>query len=173
MIKKEIDDIIGDKPPTAADLNKLQITRSILKETMRMWPVFPFIGREAVVDHIIGENTARPIKIPAGTNVILHLYRMYRDPNLWENPDTFDPLRFMRNTEHRQRRHSYQFIPFGGGKRSCIGNHFALMEMLVIICCIFQRFGFTFVSDQTVCPFISITMRARYGVKVDAHILNK
>ena len=171
MIKKEVDEVLGGKFPDAESIKKLEILRSCCQETLRFWPVVPFAVRDALVDNVIGEKTDRPIKILAGTTILVPRYRLHRLPEFWENPDTFDPLRFTRATEHGVRRHLYQYTPFGGGKRNCIGNTFAMNEMLIIAAMIFQRFEFTYV-EQLVCPLIAITMRPKYGVKVDVRIRN-
>lgn len=73
--------------------------------------------REVVVDGF---------RIPAGTNVAVGIYALHRDPTLWEDPERFDPDRF---ASHRMRGlDRWQYLPFGAGPRSCIGDHFAMLE---------------------------------------------
>ena len=123
-------------------------------------------ARESTCAHTIGggPDGARVIDIPAGLDVIVQANQLHRDPKLWEQPDVFEPRRFMRQTEHGNRRHLYQYIPFGAGKRMCIGSYFALTEAKAIFAMMLQRFSLTLVPAQTICPVVAVTMRPRHGL---------
>jgi cytochrome P450 len=93
--------------------------------------------------------------------------QLHRDPDFWENPLEFEPRRFLRTTEHGRPRHTYQYMPFGGGPRSCVGSTFAMMEAKIIIIMLLQRFDVALTKGQVVCPQIGITMKPRYGILMD------
>ncbi|PRC54004.1 cytochrome P450, partial [Mycobacterium sp. ITM-2017-0098] len=65
-------------------------------------------------------------RVEAGTMVVVGIYALHRDPALWENPLVFDPERF--SAENCVGRDRWQYLPFGAGPRSCIGDHFAMLE---------------------------------------------
>ena len=172
MIKMEFDEVLQCEFPDVISVKKLEKVKSVLQETLRFWPPFPRTGRSCISEHVIGEKTSMPIRIPAGTHIICQSYTLHRDPEFWENPLEFEPLRFMRATEHGKRRHAYQYMPFGGGKRLCIGSHFALTEAIIIVSMILQRFEWTYDENNKVSPFIGLAaMRPRYGIKVDAKLI--
>jgi cytochrome P450 len=87
-----------------------------------------FATRDTVVDGF---------RIERGTNVLVGIYAMHRDPSLWNDPETFDPDRF--SAERSRGRDRWQFLPFGAGSRSCIGDHFAMLEATLGLASIVRR----------------------------------
>ncbi|MGB7406040.1 MAG: cytochrome P450 [Pacificimonas sp.] len=102
-------------------LNDLVLAEQAFKEAMRLRPPVPFIPRRALADF-----TFRNHQIPAGTHVGLCPMLVHRDPNIWEDPERYDPSRFDR--EQEKARHKHAFVPFGGGAHMCLGLHFAYMQ---------------------------------------------
>jgi cytochrome P450 len=76
-------------------------------------------------------------RIERGTNLIVGIYARHRDPALWDAPETFDPDRF--STERSRSRDRWQFLPFGAGARSCIGDHFAMLEATLGLASLVRR----------------------------------
>ena len=112
---------VGDRPLTSNDVRRLGYTVQVLHEALRLCPPGPAIPRMVMKDFDVDGY-----RIEAGTLVVVGIYAMHRDPSLWDHPLVFDPDRFSPgNSTHRDR---WQFLPFGGGPRSCIGDHFAMLE---------------------------------------------
>lgn len=131
--KQEINEAIGNQPPNLEDMMKLPTLKRVIEEAMRLYPPAWIVGRKALEDdEIMG------YQIKKGYNVIVCVYQIHRHPQFWENPDAFDPDRFL--PERSANRHKYAYFPFGGGPRMCIGNNFALMEMTIILSMMLQRY---------------------------------
>lgn len=96
---------------------------AVIKEAMRLRPVFPITGRLASDDFVLGDLT-----IPAGTLIIPHITLVHRRPDLYPDPHAFRPQRFL-----DERAGTYTWIPFGGGPRRCIGAGFSLLEMRIVL----------------------------------------
>jgi cytochrome P450 len=99
--------------------------------------------------------------------VITLPYVTHRHPDFWDDPENFDPERFAPGRNESRPRFSY--FPFGGGPRQCIGQHFAMTEMLIIVATLAQRFRLRLVPGSAVEPEASITLRPRDGVHVTLH----
>lgn len=125
-VRREVADVVGSRTPTAADARELVLTTAVLKEAMRLYPSAPFFGRRAVTDEELCGYV-----VPAGTSVIIAPWNIHRDPRLWPDPLRFDPGRFLPETEAREERHRYAWMPFSGGPRACIGQHFSLLEAVL------------------------------------------
>jgi cytochrome P450 len=112
---------LGDRELTPADVPRLGYTVQVFNEALRLCPPAAGVGRVAVRDIDVGGY-----RIEAGTLVAVGIYALHRDPSIWPDPDTFDPDRF--SPENVADRPRWQFLPFAGGARSCIGEHFARLE---------------------------------------------
>jgi cytochrome P450 len=115
---------LGAEPgePTSFDnLEAMKLTEMAFKEALRLKPPVPSMPRRAVRDF-----TFKGYAIPAGTGVGVNTLFTHHMPDIWPDPDTFDPMRF---TEEAQRgRHRFAWVPFSGGAHMCIGLHFAYMQ---------------------------------------------
>jgi cytochrome P450 len=112
---------VGDRPLTSDDVPRLGHTVRVLHEALRLCP--PAAGTTRMV---MKDFDVDGYRVEAGTLVVVGIYAMHRDPTLWDHPLVFDPDRFSpANSKDRDR---WQFLPFGGGPRSCIGDHFAMLE---------------------------------------------
>jgi cytochrome P450 len=112
---------IGDRELTPADVPRLAYTRQVLNESLRLCPPAAGVGRLAVRDFAVDGY-----RVEAGSIVAVGIQAVHRDPSLWHEPMTFDPDRFSPAASAKRAR--WQFVPFAGGPRSCIGEHFALLE---------------------------------------------
>ena len=114
-------------PLTMEDLKSLPYTLAVLKESMRLYPPAYIIGRRALKDvYVPGERPGATCRIEKNKLVFINVLGIQRRPDLFPDPDRFDPTRFLGDKEKELPRCAY--LPFGAGPRICIGNHFALME---------------------------------------------
>jgi cytochrome P450 len=111
----------GDRELTAHDVTRLGYTTQVLREALRLCPPAAGVGRLATRDIEVDGH-----RVEAGSLIAVGIYALHRDPALWPNPTVFDPDRF--SLEQSKGRDRWEFIPFAGGARSCIGEHFAMLE---------------------------------------------
>lgn len=122
--------------PTADDVPRLATTGRVLQEAMRLYPPGSFLPRRAMQD-----TTVEGYRISAGTDVVVSTWAIHRDPALWPDPTRFDPDRFLPEvTQHRDR---WAYLPFGGGPRSCVGDHFAMTEATLALATLVRRLRIT------------------------------
>lgn len=128
-------DALGRRPPTYDDLPRLPYALQIFKEAMRLYPPVPLISRQTTEPITLGG-----VEFPARVLFFVSPYTLHRNPAIWPDPERFAPERFTPEAEAARHRHAY--LPFGGGPRVCIGNHFALMEGTLLLTTLAQRFSF-------------------------------
>lgn len=107
-------------------------TKQVIEETMRLYPPAYFIDRLN-----IESDTFKEMEIPKGTNLLFSIFEIHRNLNLWESPEAFRPERF---AEGNSLSYSANYYPFGAGPRMCIGNNFAMFEMILAIAMLMERF---------------------------------
>jgi cytochrome P450 len=158
-LQEELTQVLGGRVPTAQDLAQLTYTRMVIAEALRLYPPAWAFARIAQADDEIGGY-----HIPAGAVVTVSPYVIHRHPAFWEQPERFDPERF--RPECSAGRPRFAYIPFGGGPRQCIGNAFALTEMLLILATVAQTYQLQIVSQRPVEPYPMVTLRPRHGIRV-------
>ena len=151
-VKAEVESVLGGRAPEFADLSKLTYTRCVLDEALRLYPPLWTFSRTAVADDRIDG-----LDIPAGTNVMMNMFAVHRRPELWDNPEGFDPGRF--DPESGDPRRRFAYFPFSDGPRSCLGERFAILESLIAMVGIVQNFDLHLLSGQEVKPEPMITLR--------------
>jgi cytochrome P450 len=156
-VRAEADRVLGGRTATFDDLARMPFGLQVLKESMRLHPPAYMVGREALRPVTLGGRT-----FPAGTNVFVNIYAMHRRADYFPDPDRFDPSRFTPENEKRIPRGAW--LPFGGGPRVCIGNHFALMEGHVLLATLAQRVRFEPLYTGDIAPEPLVTLRPRGGV---------
>lgn len=156
-VRGELASVLGGRLPTAADLPRLDFTRRIIDEVVRLFPPVWLISRRAVRDTSLGEYV-----VPAGTLVCVSPWTMHRNPSYWPEPERFDPSRFLPSAAAGRPSHAY--LPFGGGPRVCIGRAFALTEAALVLATILPRLDFTHVPGVPVVPEALVTLRPRDGL---------
>ena len=139
---------IGEGLP---DLSRLKYTRMVVDETLRLYPPTALLARQNVAEDTIGGYT-----IPAGSMVVLVPYIVQRYPGIWENPDEFDPERFSDQAEPRPKQ---AYIPFASGPRVCLGNSFALLEMVLTFSMAAARYRLTPIDSGEIEAHFSGTIR--------------
>jgi cytochrome P450 len=122
---------LGNRPLTPDDVPRLGHTVRVLHEALRLCP--PGAGTPRLLNKDLVVDGYR---VEAGTVAVVSFYAMHRDPYLWEHPLTFDPDRFL--PERSRGRSRWQYLPFGGGPRSCIGDHFAMLEATLALATIIR-----------------------------------
>jgi cytochrome P450 len=122
---------LGDRELTPQDVPRLGYTVQVLHEALRLCPPAAGVGRLAVRDIAVGGY-----RVEAGTLMAVGIYALHRDPALWEDPLVFNPDRF--SPENSKARDRWHFVPFAGGARSCIGEHFARLETTLALATIIR-----------------------------------
>jgi cytochrome P450 len=158
-LRAEIDSVVGDRRPEIDDLPRLTYARMVFQESLRHRPPAFWLPRAAVADD---EIDGYPI--PAGTNLVLLNYMFHHHPECWPDPDRFDPERF--TPEEVAERHKFAWVPFGGGRRLCIGRDFAIMEGQLALAMILQRYNLERLPGHTAQVKLSTTLRPKNGVRV-------
>ncbi|MEA2348999.1 MAG: hypothetical protein QOG62_2786 [Thermoleophilaceae bacterium] len=156
---EEVDTVLGGRRPTVADLEKLPWTTACFHESMRYMPPAWAIPRTAIRKDVIDGHP-----VPKGATVIIPAHAIHHDERFWPEPEKFDPSRFL--PENAKGRHRSAYLPFGGGRRICIGTSFALLEATLITALMSQRFTFDLVPGHPVEPEATLTLRPRHGVKM-------
>lgn len=128
-------------PITMADLHQLPRVAQVLQEAMRLFPPAAALARRAEQD-----TTIDGWRIPKGTDVLVSIWAIHRDPAIWSQPTRFDPDRFL--PELVKGRDRWAYLPFGGGPRSCIGDHFAMAEATIALATLLRRITIESVGSE-------------------------
>jgi len=143
--------------PRDGAADRLIETRAVVEEAIRLYPPLAAISREAIAaDELAGETIA------AGTTVVIAPYVLHRHRRLWDDPDVFDPTRFLPGT--RETIDRYGYLPFGAGPRICIGATFALQEATLVLAAVMRRFHLQLAPGFAVWPLQRVTLRPRGGL---------
>ncbi|MFI8849052.1 cytochrome P450 [Streptomyces sp. NPDC053499] len=158
-LEEEVEAVLSGRAPELADMDRLVWTKAVLSEAMRLYPPFWTLERDAVDDDEIDG-----VHVPAGSTLAVPPYLVHRHPSAWENPEGFDPSRFLPDAAPGRPRHA--FIPFGGGRRGCVGNLFAMLEMTAAVAMLTQRFRLELVPGGVPRPQPTVTLRPRGGLRM-------
>jgi len=156
-LEEEIDTVLNGRPPEYADLVNLPYTRMVIDEAMRLYPPAWGFSRQALADDHLGG-----FRLPRGWLAFVIPYVLHRLPAYWQDPDVFDPERFL--PERSADRPKFVYLPFGAGPRQCIGNQFALIEAHLILATLAQGYRLQLVPRHRVEPWPLITLRPRFGM---------
>ncbi len=153
----ELDSVLGGRTPTLEDVARLTYTRMVLDETLRLYPGAWLFNRASIAADMVGGYPIAP-----GSLLFISPYVTHRHPEFWPDADTFDPERFSPQASAGRPRFAY--FPFGGGPRQCLGDTFAITEMVLTIAMVAQRFKPRTVDGYPVVPQPMFTLRTKYGV---------
>ena len=161
-LRAEIDEVLGDDPPTVDDLDDLSYTDRVLTEALRLYPPAYAVFRRTTRDFELDGY-----RIPHGTNLTIPQFRIHRDDRFYDEPSAFRPDRW--TDEFEADLPEYAYFPFGGGPRHCIGMRFATLELKLVLPTILQRVEFDLLSDPepelsagaTLRPASDIEMQVR------------
>lgn len=157
---REVEEVLGSRTVTAADLPRLRYTRMIIDETLRLYPPVWLVARVALRDDESGR-----FSIPAGASVLISPYLIHRRREHWPEPEKFEPERFARGSETCD---ACAYLPFLSGRHLCLGKYFALTEATVVLATIAQRHRFQLCNQLPVTfdPHISLRMRGDLMIDV-------
>ena len=154
----ELATVLAGRVPTMDDVPKLEWTRAIISESMRLFPPAWTMGRRVLQDHALGSHTVEKDSL-----VILSQWVVHHDPRWWSEPEAFTPERWMAPTD----RPKYAYFPFGGGTRVCIGEAFAWTEAILLLATIAQRWRFVRGEQPAPTTEPRITLRPK-GLRMTA-----
>lgn len=144
-------------PATAGDLARIPCLKQVVQESMRLYPPVWAIARRATAAEVLG-----PYRVPAGAYVGIIIHALHRHPGFWPDPERFDPERFAPGQSDG--RHSYSYLPFAAGPRTCIGAGMAMLETQLVLAQLLQRFEVQPVPGHAVETVAKVTLKPRDGL---------
>lgn len=156
-VRAESQAVLGDREPTAADYSALAYTRAVIQETMRIYPPVWGLIRVATENDVIGGKEIRP-----GDRIALFAYGAHHNPKFWSEPEEFRPERWMGGAAKKQVKYSY--IPFGAGKRSCIGGAMSQVENTLALALLLRRFRPEYVGPDPAGINATVTLTPKGGL---------
>lgn len=154
----EVQEVLGDRPPTVDDVPRLRWCDAVLRESMRLYPPAYLIGRELLEDREIGGYS-----VPKGAQVLTGQWVVHRDPRWFPAPEVFWPERWLDGLASRL--HRFAYFPFGGGPRICVGNHFAILEGVLVLATLVQHIEVSpFSGAPPLTLSTAVTLRPTRGV---------
>ncbi len=164
-IRREGEEVCGGREPDANDYSALVYTRAVIQETMRLYPpVWSLIRTAAGPDEIDGKE------IKAGDRIVLFGYGAHHNPKFWDDPEEFRPERWMGDAA--KKRVKYSYIPFGAGKRSCIGGAMSQVENTLALSQLLRRFRPEYVGPEPAGINATVTLTPRGGLHFRIHELS-
>ncbi len=164
-IRAEGQEVCGGREPTAADYSALQYTRAVIQETMRIYPpIWGFLRVAAEADEIAG------VEIRKDDRIFLFGYGAHHNPEFWEEPEEFRPERWI--GDQAKKRVKYSYIPFGAGKRSCVGGAMSQVENTLALVQLLRRFQPEYVGQEPPALNATVTLTPKGGLPFKMHELN-
>lgn len=163
-LRREAFAVAGHGPLDSGHIAALPTTLRVFKEAMRLYPPVPAIVRVAAAPARLGGED-----VPKGALIIIPVYALQRHRALWDDPDRFDPDRFLPASENGRPRG--QYIPFGFGQRTCMGMPFAYIEGLAILATLLRRFRFHWDGRHEPEPISQITLHPKGGMPLEVEVL--
>lgn len=133
--------------------------KQVVEEGMRVYPPVWMIGRKPIEDDQVG-----PYELPEGSMTLIPIYILHHHPDLWDKPEEFKPERF--HPDSPEPRHKYAYIPFGAGRRICIGREFAMMEAQIMMTMINQRYRLELEQSEPIEYEALVTLQPKHGIKM-------
>lgn len=161
-LESEVDEVLSGRLPTAEDAGKLQWTTAVLEESMRLYPPAWMFEREAV-----GDDELDGVHVPAGSIVATPPYLIHRNRDQWPNPEGFEPERFLSGAGNG--RHRLAYLPFGAGRRICVGSGFAMLEATLLLSSIVQRFRLDLAPGYRPALNPTVTLRPHGPMPMTLH----
>jgi cytochrome P450 len=166
QVRAELQEICGDGAIDRDRLDRLEFTKAVINETLRLYPPVPFMAREAIdADDLNGQPVRK------GMQVVISPWVVHRHRTLWDAPDAFRPERFLGEEGRSIARGA--FLPFGLGPRICIGQRFAVQEMLTVVAAILPHVRYDLVDPGSVFPQARITLTPKGGLPAFVRALRR
>ena len=156
QLAAEADRVLGDRPPAAEDFAALLYTRQVIDEALRLYPPAWVVSRRVLADDVLAGSP-----VPAGALIIVSPYTLHRHPDVWEEPEVFDPDRFAPDRRADAVRRGY--LPFGAGPRLCVGRDFALLESTLVLAAVAARYAMERLPGAVQLD-PSVTLRPKSGL---------
>jgi cytochrome P450 len=150
-------DILSATPGTLEDVAQLTYTRQIIDETLRLYPPGWLLTRRSIAPDQIGSYA-----IPPKTDVFISPYLVHRHPGFWEQPERFDPERFA--PQNAAVRNRFCYLPFALGPRACIGEHFAMVEMMLHTFMLARRIRLRYLPKYPLELECKVNLRSKRGI---------
>jgi cytochrome P450 len=162
----EVDTVLAGAPARYEHLPRLELTRRVITETLRIRPIAWIMTRIVSTDTELGGYS-----LPAGTTVVFSPYLIHHRRDLYEDPDRFDPDRQLSERDGA-------LIPFGGGARKCMGDQFAMVEMTLALAAITSRWRLRTLPGTSVRPSVSLVsypegLRMRASLRMTDSLRNQ
>lgn len=157
-IRKELDSILAGRKPTYDDIGKLEYTSQVVMETMRLYPPFWCITRQAINEDTICGNSIAPNDL-----IFFNILGVHTNPRYWEDPLKFNPDNFSK--EKIKERPATAYIPFSNGNRMCQGGPIAQMQMTLVVANILQHFSVQMLDVDDVPYVAGVTLIPKKGLK--------
>jgi len=167
LVQEEIDSVYGNgSVPSSVNYEtvstKFPFLEMCIKEAMRLYPPVPSIIRNLNRDVLVRDK----ILLKKGTEVFIIPYLIHRNPNVWENPEEYNPYRFDPKNEKKGDEENFSFIAFSAGNRNCIGKRFALLEEITVLSHIFWYYNIEFDESHPTTPLPHVILRPKDGIYV-------
>ncbi|XP_062116103.1 cytochrome P450 71AP13-like [Humulus lupulus] len=164
----EIQSVLGERRVVLeSDLPQLNYIKAVIKETYRLHPPAPVLMPRESIEHVVING----YDIPAKTRLFVNAWAMGRDPEIWEDPETFRPERFLQGTPIDFKCHDYELIPFGAGRRICPGMNFGIAAVELALAQLLHSFDWELppgvtAKDLDMTEVFGITMHRKVGFVV-------
>jgi cytochrome P450 len=161
QVASEAEAISHDPELAGESLSQLRFTEAVVRETLRLFPQAFMIGRQAITNTTVDGSA-----IPHDATVLVPIWMLHRNPNLWEQPDAFNPARFLADNAPDR----FSYLPFGAGPHVCIGAGLAITEATLVLAQFMRHFCISRVDDPPPTPTPSLSLRPdyspRYGLRL-------
>ena len=158
----ELDSVFGERSPTLADVPKLEFTRAVVEETLRLYPPIPILAREA-----LATETIAGWHVPKGSMVMVIPWLLHRNRKLWDRPDHFLPERFLGTNGPTPDK--WHYVPFSIGPRTCAGMAFGLTEAILCVATLAQRFKLRLAVGHDMVPICRGSLRPGDALPMSVH----